>query len=349
MLRRSLARGAVVDPFGPALQGLRVGPLWYVPEPSELWLALLAAVVPFHQDLLCLTPGAGTATSRGDAIVGRAERHGGFLRVHRSSFLCPPAHVATSRTTRDSSSSSVNENLLRVPQGDVALFDSGSSPLVALPSSHYDCVCFTANSFVGVHCASSHAAHHLTECHRLLKPHGVLAVMGHGWPRLVANKRVERDFSDFCEHLAAQRTADEARVAGALRDAHAEVYFPFPSVRRKWFTAEYVVPLEGMLGHIRGWPEYQRMVAPDVRAEEETGALRCVTAADPLEPLVALLEAYGGVAGTGLGSSEEGDDVTLRCAVDWFLVLCDSRPANKPRLVSTGPGQGLGGLLEFER
>lgn len=254
-----------VNPYGHEFHGNRRGAVATLPEPTEVWLKLLACAMPFRADGVCV---GGT-----DAMAKRAGTY--FRNMRRADtgdrFLQPFGPASQD---------------VVVAQGRVL-----SGGLDAVPRL-------------------------ITDVHQALRPHGVFAVLSHTRGRVIGPPEVAEDYEEMLEAVSA---ADDAGDE-ALETGFANVYFPHSNVQRAWFTAEYPVSLPHLCGFVRGWPAYQRFVAP-THEEKAPGCVRLQQ--DPLDAL----ELSIGAQLDRLGGKELQH--VARLQVDFCLLVCDNRGANR--------------------
>jgi SAM-dependent methyltransferase len=316
-MRRSSA--AVVNAFGPALHGARRGPSCTVPEPEELWFAAVAAAVPFRRSLACVTPPSDVASA---AVAKRAGVH--FTRVVRTPLFTPAPKTETHAIAAGLPPGAA-PGALALPDNVAAAM--ARSPFQRAPDGEFDAVCFAGGALAHTIRAGV-AAHQLSEAHRVLKPHGVVVVMGQRRGRLIGAPELQEDFAAMTRQLV----DDGADVAeDSEQVGHADVYLPFANVQRRWFTSEYDVPAAAIADYVRSWRCYHEASAPSMDpADGAAAAPRGVRRAIGADPLEAMLSS---IAARRLP--------TLRLAVDHFVVTCDNRPINRPSAVGTGANAGF--------
>ncbi|KAG5466804.1 hypothetical protein LSCM1_00981 [Leishmania martiniquensis] len=159
------------------------------------------------------------------------------------------------------------------------------SPLERVPPGSLDIIVLASNVFG--HEMLFDSPWHLSLAHRALRPHGVVAIFGHvAEARVAAPEWAATDTTDYIEstHLSARETLQLAASSGfneagldahnerhlrravevheTLRSGHADVFFPFPSVRRRWLTSEYALHPAQLAAHYRATPLYQTLYGP---------------------------------------------------------------------------------------
>ncbi|KAK7197174.1 hypothetical protein NESM_000662700 [Novymonas esmeraldas] len=299
---------SLLSPFGAALQGPSRGPQAAFAEPLEAWLAVLADTVPFYKD--CLVVCSSTASPAQVRHVWNRSRehiptaHVGSLTPRRPGSepasstplvaapavtASPPPHTS-SRTTPPSHP--LGGGTVRGGGGPLATsvaarsVPSLHSPLEQIPAGSLDLVVFPGNVFA--HEMLFDAPWHLSLAHRALRPHGVVAIVGHvveadvaapEWAAVDARGYVESTHAAAQEALRlsasaeagvslglasepARRLRRAVEVHETLRVGHADVFFPFPSVRRRWFTSEYALRPAELAAHYRATPLYQALHDP---------------------------------------------------------------------------------------
>ncbi|CBH14782.1 hypothetical protein, conserved [Trypanosoma brucei gambiense DAL972] len=340
-------RRGFVSAFSPALHGYHRGCKGFFPEPAECWLAILTDSVPFYRNSLVICP-SFMDDERLGAITRRSGEHFPGCRV--AALRRRIGVAASSPCCRAEGSGEA----LQVKGGRLPHF---VSPLETVAPSSLDAVIFAGNVF-GEEMLHD-APWHLSLAHRCLRPHGVVAVMGYSPViRVVAPEAARNDADDFLKDLVdSARAAIERGEADNMREAlqrvmdvsssldvgHADMYFPFPSVRRRWFCSEYSATPAQVAAAYRCLPEYQLLStgsrgnsrAPQCSDMEETliceggsgdDALnvvrrRCIV--DPLEALEGCLRALlisGGDTAAGKSA--------LRVRVSHFVVTCSTRSIN---------------------
>lgn len=275
-------------------------------EPLEAWLSVLTDSVPFYKDCLVICPST--------ASDGQVRRMWNRCRQH-----IPAAHVGalTPRKYKgvQTAAADAAQTLLSLPNGtsegdtagvelpmpppgaslvprgdggdhltsaSTARIPSLYSPLEHVSPGSLDLIVLPGNVFA--HEMLFDAPWHLSLAHRALRPHGVVAILGHvAEAGVAAPEWAATDARDYIEstHLDARETlglaaSDASREPGTddehvrhlrravevhetLRSGHADVFFPFPSVRRRWFTSEYALQPAQLAAHYRATPLYQAL------------------------------------------------------------------------------------------
>lgn len=306
-----------------------VGPRFHPPVPSEVVVALLAEAVPFHQDLLLITPPTldHTKIAHHDADDGSSLAHA--LRGHFRTV------TATKLVERQPCKEGGSDATSR-PPCYLASVESAS------PQS-LDVVCFAPNvmSLLLRHCP-----YFLTASHRALRRHGIVSVIGQRQLRIAGTAR--QDFDDFVEflqnELQGMATDDSLNLTAIDRDRckwavtarqsveshHLDLYLSFPHVKRRQFTSEYRVTVDEIIGYVRAMPEYvlwHRLSANLRRNDDRPGVRRrrATTPDDPLELLRNVLLAHV--------TNPEASGV-VAAEVDTFIITADHRRVNAARSIT---------------
>ncbi|CAJ1036460.1 hypothetical protein Q4I32_007447 [Leishmania shawi] len=299
----------LLSPFGHALQGSSRGPQGLFAEPLDAWLSVLADSVPFHKDCLVICPSTaskaqvrciwdrcrshipgahiGTLIPRkyeaGRAITANAAQT--RLSPPGSTFAGHPLDVEPSMSTAAVSSVPCSSGGDYLTSASTARMPSLYSPLEHVAPSSLDLIVLTSNVFAREMLFD--APWHLSLAHRTLRPHGVVAILGHvAEAEVAAPEWAATDTSDYINstHQDARETLQLTAITAArelttddnhachlrravevhetLRCGHADVFFPFPSVRRRWFTSEYALQPAQLAAHYRAAPLYQSLYGP---------------------------------------------------------------------------------------
>ncbi|GET92739.1 hypothetical protein, conserved [Leishmania tarentolae] len=299
----------LLPPFGHVLQGSSRGPQGLFVEPLEAWLSVLADSVPFYKDCLVICPSTASYMQT-RCVLKRCRQH---IPTAHVGALTPRTYKGAHATTSDAA-----RTLLSLPSGASAGHTADVEPLMPLPAASLvpgsgsgksltgtstaeipslysplehvapgslDLVVLPSNVFA--HEMLFDAPWHLSLAHRALRPHGVIAIIGHvAEAEVAAPEWAVTDARDYVEstHVDARETlqlasSDAGREVGTdddhvrhlhhavevhetLRTGHADVFFPFPSVRRRWFTSEYTLHPAQLVAHYRATPLYQALYAP---------------------------------------------------------------------------------------
>lgn len=271
--------------------------------PDEVGVALLTEAVPFHQDVGVVT---GPSTTN-DASIERSMVDAALLKQLRGHFARVRMDPIRPRLHRE---------------GDSTVLPTLMIPAEHMPPGSLDMICFAPHVFPML---LRHHPYYFTACHRALRPHGILAVTGLRRLRIVAPTWCMEDFNDFmsqCESDASSSGGAEPLGAQSIEELHADIYFPFPHVKRRMFTTQYHITADELCGYIRGTSEYRASAARKAPRQDDTpGVVRDCSAspADPLQVLHGLIEAR-------LGSEK------VLAEVDAFVITCDSRRTNLPSI-----------------
>lgn len=300
----------LLSPFGAVLQGSSRGPQASFAEPLDAWLTVLADSVPFYKECLVVCPSTASA-AQVQRVWDRCREH--IPTAHVGSMaqrtqaapprsdisfspgaaLPAPASLPQSRSTSPAVPAA-HSALTLSPGNAVAQASSRStrplpalrSPLEAVTAGSLDLVVLAGNVFA--HEMLFDAPWHLSHAHRVLRPHGVVAIVGHAaetevtapaWAAEDAGGYLESSHLDAQECLRMAAAAATAACEGddvapvqalrravevheTLRSGHADVFLPFPSVRRRWFTSEYAMTPAALVAHYRAAPLYQALHSP---------------------------------------------------------------------------------------
>jgi hypothetical protein len=211
------------------------------------------------------------------------------------------------------------------------------TPFSRIGAQALDVVCFPPHTFRHV---VQWAPHVVTDAARVLRPHGVLAVMAQRRARLVGPAEVVADYEAFAEELHAGSSMPERE---AEEDGFAGVAFPAgSSVKRRWFTSEFpVATLENLAAYVRSWPEYHAAVSPIADpAEEGVQRRRPLPSGGVADPLEVLLEAIEAFFRHRTGRRYPRDALALE--VDTCVITCDSRPSSRRASGGTATLGGVG-------
>jgi hypothetical protein len=317
----------LLSPFGAVLHGSSRGPHASFAEPPDAWLAVLADSVPFYKDCLLICPSTspraqvqrawdrcrehiptahvGTLCARIDANHGHpalsasanaeAVQRVSRLPLSSPSQSCakalavgaaePVAHTAASLLLSSSPSSSSVVPAQCLPSASSRPLPSLHSPLEDVPAHSLDLVVFANNVFAQEMLFD--APWHLSLAHRALRPHGVVAIVGHvtdvdvAAPEWAArccaecltavHDEARHDLELAAREVVQMLPSSQLHVRGlrralevqeTLRTGHSDVFFPFPSVRRRWFISEYAVDPSQLTASCRASPLYQALYAP---------------------------------------------------------------------------------------
>lgn len=301
----------LLSPFGAVLHGASRQPRATFAEPLDAWLAVLADSVPFYKDCLLICPSTatpaqvqhawdrcrvhmptahvgklrprnnlrdeGTASAAAVAAIGSTSTHLPPQLAIGGAASSVPAVAATAGPTCSSTALS--------PSAPSRSLPPLRSPLEDVPPSSLDLVVLAGNVFA--HEMLFDAPWHLSLAHRALRPHGVVAIVGHVADAAVvapdwaaescaeclsslhgeARSDLELLGVDAVRHLPASsahenRLKHAVEVQETLRTAHSDVFFPFPSVRRRWFTSEYAMHPSQLIASCRAAAVYQALYSP---------------------------------------------------------------------------------------
>ncbi|RNF06520.1 hypothetical protein TraAM80_04026 [Trypanosoma rangeli] len=342
--------GGLISAFGSGLHGYHRGSLAFYPEPVDVWVAALTDAVPFYQR--CMVVYSSTMSNeRAKSLVARAREH--LPSVHHAPLRrrvlgdSRPAELVASLREKGNVTTAVTSEVLP------ALV----SPLENIPPQSLDLVVFAANVFGDE--MLHDAPWHMSLAHRCLAPHGVVAIMGYATRvSVVAPEAARRDADDFMEDLqctavesAKQTESQEHRAAleraldtsSSLDVGHADMYFPFRSIKRRWFTSEYAATPVQLAAAYRALPEYQILSSETPRfrhlpsfgggqaqlgeivdQDEPVNVFRRHACVDPLEALEWCLQAQM--------MSSHGNSAPLlpplRVHVRHFIITCSARSVN---------------------
>lgn len=239
-------------------------------EPLESWLSTMADAVPFTKNTFVVCPSTWDKLSMQNI-------------QHRARKVFPAAQVGSVRRRENSTllkrreddstqlvNSALPHSLARMPS---TLNDVYQSPLDSLPSSSQDVVVFAGN-ILGQELWFQSPSH-ITAAHRVLRPHGVLAVFGHALEvKVVSPDWAAQDADDFLASLKQdeQSLLESQSQKGeqykhdsllsvkhrvdSMSCGHADIYFPFPAVQRRWFESEYSMSPTEIVACCRTLPTY---------------------------------------------------------------------------------------------
>lgn len=315
----------LLSPFGSVLHGATRGQQASFAEPPDAWLAVLADSVPFYKDCLVICPSTSSRAQvqrvwdrcRAHipaAHVGTLRPRAGFPHPHGRASL--PFNAAEASETAPSplpllstsSDESVSASTSAVSAPHASTSSPSSSlvvPVTSAPSAlarrtslpalrspledvrphSLDLVVLVNNVFAQEMLFD--APWHLSLAHRALRPHGVVAIIGHvAEAEVVAPAWAAESCMDClaglheeARHDATLAARDDVRampsstahvcrlqhaleVQETLRTAHGDVFFPFPGVRRRWFTSEYAMDPAQVAASYRAAPVYQALFGP---------------------------------------------------------------------------------------
>ncbi|KAF8299070.1 hypothetical protein TcYC6_0068300 [Trypanosoma cruzi] len=342
--------GGLVSAFGTALHDYCRRPPAFFPEPVDVWLAALMDAVPFYQRCMVICPSM-MSSDRENSLLARARDHLPSVR------LAPLRRRSREVSQRTESAASLREDGKVAKEVTPGQLPALISPLENTPPQSLDLVVFAANVF-GEEMLHD-APWHLSLAHRCLAPHGVVAIMGYATRVcVVAPEAARRDADDFMEDL--QRTAREAAkmkdskelrvalgraidISSSLDAGHADMYFPFRSTKRRWFTSEYAATPAQLAASYRALPEYQILsrempryrqalisgrqkvqVGEETEKDEPVNVFRRRGGAEPLEVLQGCLQAQV----ISLHGRNTLAMPPLRVQVRHFIITCSSRSVN---------------------
>lgn len=223
-----------------------LGPLHFsygsdrIVEPLELWLSIFGDAAPFVKDVHVCCPSMWSAGQEA-ALRTRCRRVFPSAVVQRVSVQHQTALQVEGQPPLPPS--------LRVP----SVSSGFSSSLDTLPSHSRDLVVFSSNVFG--HEMLFQCPLHISAVHRVLKRHGIFAVLGRSVAFTVVSgpEEAARDLTDyFDDHQAEvnllswnEEVKRSTITTSSIDSAHGDVYFPFPSVKRRWFESEHAMsPLQ---------------------------------------------------------------------------------------------------------
>jgi hypothetical protein len=342
---------------GPELRGFTRGPTCRVPEPEEAWLAVLGAALPFRASaaVVCLD---SSTTSR--APVKRGAAH--FRECHACPLMLMSNEVeeGTGETNPAPNAASLESDRALIPpelreralqQQAASASDSAMvspvvsqflarSPFGRIGDGVMDTVVYLPHTFRQT---LPWAEHYITDTARILRPHGVMAIMAESRARLVGPQELVEDFEQF---KALLDTACPHAGVWAEEDGFVDMPLPFSHVQRRAFTSEYpVTSLAALAAYVRSWPQYLEYAAPR-QDENEEGVLR-----GRADPLVAFMDAAKAqLEARGPPGHPANVQTVLRLEVDLCVVTADNRPSNRPRTFTVGrPADGNPHVLPATR
>lgn len=342
--------GSMVNAYGTDLHGLIRGPTCTVPEPDEVWLSVMGAAMPFRTSAAIVTMDDDPVTLR---VIERASSHFGHCHPCPLLRTAPSASSAASSplTPRrivggaavDARGDGKMDGALVPPdlrssydgRNEVATMSDAviadlleASPFQRVSDGALDVVCFGPGTFRQI---LPWAPHYVTEASRVLRPHGVMAVLAQRKGRLVGPQPLSEDFESMKDEIT---SACPDSGCDSEEIGFEGIAFPQSNVKRRWFTSEYPIPNLSMLAaYVRSWPEYHQYATP-AGDEEAIGAMR--TRQDPLEALLRSIDAHLESLADRNGKLPELGSM-IRLEVDHCIVTCDTRPSNKPPIAAFNP------------
>lgn len=164
-----------------------------LPEPLEAWISIMSDAVPFIKNVFVVCP----------STIGKASM---LALRSRCRQIFPTAQVGTTRVgARSVENGAAASHFFGSSKSASALHQGQMewlSPLDALPAKSQDIVVFAGNVF-GQEMLWA-APSHITSAHRVLQPHGILAVLGYPLDiRVTAPSFATTDANDFLTTIAA--------------------------------------------------------------------------------------------------------------------------------------------------
>eukprot|EP00796_Vickermania_ingenoplastis_P005294 gene5294-3797_t len=270
-------------------QGLLNGPNLFhfqscLAEPLESWLSIMADAVPFYKDTVVVCPSSFDESARSSlrrrcqAIFPRATVEPLRLRLTRRS-----------RRTPNTSGTEKNSALPPAVRHQCQYFEqTWCSPLEKLPPQSQDVIVFAGNVFGREMLFQGPS--HITAAHRVLRPHGVLAILGYSldckvavpdWARCDADDFLttmkadataleHQNLDTLCHDLDAVRTMQQRQlgiqraksIMSSISCSHTDIYLPFPAVKRRWFESEYAMSPAELASCYASIPFYAPCYAP---------------------------------------------------------------------------------------
>lgn len=167
-----------------------------LPDPVDVWISLMSDAVPFIQNVFVVCP---------STMMGKRDMERLRSQCRR---IFPTAQVGctTRGKRRNSGKFSASPYLLTSPELSSSSWTAQQTwvtPLDALPPKSQDIVVFACNVF-GREMLWDDAPSHITAAHRVLKPHGILAILGYPLDvRVSAPSFASEDANDFLSTMAA--------------------------------------------------------------------------------------------------------------------------------------------------
>ncbi|EPY20707.1 hypothetical protein STCU_08871 [Strigomonas culicis] len=343
------ARAAtLLSPYGAALHGYHRGPQAAFAEPMDVWLTVLSQAVPFYKDVLILCP-SHYSPRQVQRLWRRARQH--LPEAHVASVPPPrataasvAAAAATAAPATPTAGALLPHSAAEAPDGLALRPPATANPFQRFPAHTFDVLVFAANAFSEPHMGGgARAPFYISEAHRVLRPHGVLAVTGSTVPAHCLHvaapryadhqfvqqylRALQQDRLEVLQRLGAalddaaaaegkqapDRSADVARLRGlaaeltaavsreeSIASGHADLYFPFRGVQRRWLTSEFELTAAQLAEALRGMPLYQQHRHALAAAHEllhRRGGRDAAAAAGPPSDFVELPLPGGGAAG----------------------------------------------------
>ncbi|CAD2216816.1 hypothetical protein, conserved [Angomonas deanei] len=292
LARPPLERKGLMSFHGPLLHGFHRGSTATFAEPLDVWLTALGQAVPFYKNVLIVVP-SRMQNHQVKRLFQRAKVHfpsAHIAPLHRISRDESEEHRATDRE-KDSPLSlqggRADGSLTAVPTQEGSRTPAVHTPRHPPPSAlsmfsggSLDLILFADNVFKEE--MYYHAPWYISQAHKALRPHGVLAMVGQRpVVRVAAPQWASQDVADFLDHVESTARADLALLEKMARAGdhthddrlktlrtileteesasvgHGDIYFPFSAVQRRWFTSEFALSPMQLTEVLRGMPLYQ--------------------------------------------------------------------------------------------
>lgn len=290
---RRYAASALCSTYSSSLKSHAFGldfPSLRIPEPLEIWITCLGAMVPFKDRVVCIT---SDDTAHSKRVAARASDHfGNVLHVPA------PDSVSVLRSLRS------------IPEGssDAVVFCDNSFSHFVSDAPEVITAAHNALRPQGVLCVWGHHAPAI-----VAPPHARDAFSQ--YTKLLdalcpIDPTLHVDSS--CISLSTSR-----RLASTSA-SHDDTYFPFPSVAKRLFESELVLEPSEVVGVFRDCPRYTSVMTPLTASGDACGySRRLRVRGDPLNDLAGMC--YNATKGMG----------GVSVSVKHFVITCDSRPINR--------------------
>lgn len=260
-------------------------------EPLDTWVNVMGDALPFFKDAYFLCPSYYSDQSL-SCLRSRCREI--FPHAKAGKLREDERKLSGLSTGSGSASrfSGLTPGSARLPS---SISYIRASPITKLPPKSQDLIVYAGNVFGSEMLFQSPA--HISAAHRALRPHGVLAIVGHTLsldivgPPIVKRgiddftEMMREDFSALCkEEAKGQRCTPQhacaspfasAEVAKEMMDSmslgHGDIYFPFPAVKRRWFQSEYELSPSEVTAFYRLLPMYSHCYSARMSKNGEMG------------------------------------------------------------------------------
>lgn len=327
--RSTAAPSGLVSPYSAQWHGFHTGPSFVPAVPDEVVISVLTEAVPFHQDTLIITGPSAAKDPRVDMTRSEAT-FGRQMKEHFKNVHMQPLRARDQHKFRESSgllSAGPDSSLLALPHSPQ--LPCWKTPAEALPPQSLDVVCLAPAVFAQL---LQHHPYYLTTFHRVLRPHGIIAITGMSALRIVSPAWCTEEYSDVVHHLREEcekiLSDEEWRLFETRRNSveaqHVDIYLPFPHIKRRVFTTQYKLTIDELVGSLRALPECSvALKRPEHRAADAVGVVREHPHRTPVNPI----EVFDGLLRARFGTASASEQCIV-AEVDFFVISCDSRRTN---------------------